>query len=98
MTKFAPRGATGSASETINLRASAAQKALIDRAAARLGKTRTEFMLAAARDAAENVLLDQRLFLLNEPRYEAFVACLDAPVESTEALRKLLAAPSPWER
>jgi uncharacterized protein (DUF1778 family) len=91
-------GEPASPRETINLRASAEQKALIDRAAARLGKTRTEFMLDSARDAAENTLLDQRLFLLDETRYAAFAACLDAPVEPPEALRKLLTAPSPWER
>ena len=98
MTAFARRGKAGSPSETINLRASAEQKALIDRAASRLGKTRTEFMLDSAREAAENTLLDQRLFLLDEARYAEFVACLDAPVEPTEALKKVLSAPSPWER
>lgn len=91
------RGAAG-AKETINLRVPAEQKALIDRAAARLGKTRTEFMLDSARAAAENALLDERLFLLDEARYAEFVACLDRPLEPSEALRKLLAAPAPWAR
>ncbi|MGF1611874.1 MAG: DUF1778 domain-containing protein [Kiloniellales bacterium] len=66
--------------------------------AGHLGKTRAEFMLDSAREAAENALLDQRLFLLEESRYAAFVACLDVPVEPTETLRKVLSAPSPWER
>ena len=89
---------TGSgAKETINLRASAEQKSLIDRAAARLGKTRTEFMLDSAREAAENTLLDQRLFLLDADHYTEFVACLDAPVEPSDALKKTLATPSPWK-
>lgn len=86
------------ASETINLRASVEQKALIDRAAARLGKSRTEFMLESAREAAENVLLDQRLFLLDDADYDAFVACLEAPVEPSPVLRHLLTATPPWER
>ncbi len=89
---------SGGAREVINLRASAEQKALIDRAAARLGKTRTEFMLDAAREAAENTLLDQRLFLLDQPAFAAFVSCLDDPVGPSEALRKMLATRSPWER
>lgn len=55
-------------------------------------------MLDSAREAAENALLDQRLFLLDEARYAEFVACLDAPVEPTDALRKTLSTPSPWER
>lgn len=98
MTVVARREETTSPKETINLRASAEQKALIDRAASCLGKTRTEFMLDSARAAAENTLLDQRLFLLNKHRYAEFVACLDAPVEPTEALKKVLTTPSPWER
>jgi len=87
-----------SSKETINLRASADQKAMIDRAASCLGKTRTEFMLDSAREAAENTLLDQRLFLLDESHYAEFAACLDAPVEPAEALKKVLSTPSPWER
>lgn len=98
MTTASSREKATSLKETINLRASAEQKALIDRAAARLGKTRTEFMLDCAREAAENALLDQRLFLLDAPHYAEFVARLDEPVEPAEALRKVLSAPSPWER
>ena len=82
----------------LGLRATAERKALIDRAAARLGKSRTEFMLDSAREAAENALLDQRLFLLDEADHAAFLERLDAPVEADEALKKLLAAPAPWER
>ena len=98
MTATTRREGPGTPRETINLRASAEQKALIDRAASRLGKTRTEFMLDSAREAAENTLLDERLFLLDESRYAAFAACLDGPAEPAEALKKLLAARSPWER
>lgn len=87
-----------SSAGTINLRVSAAQKALIDRAADRLGKSRPEFMLDSARQAAENALLDQRLFLLDDAGYRRFAACLDKAVEPTDALRKLLSTRSPWER
>ncbi len=86
------------ATQTINLRASPEQKALIDRAAAVLGKSRTEFMLESARDAAENALLDRRLFLLDEARYTEFAAVLDAPVAAGDELRRLLATPPPWDR
>ena len=98
MAESARREGNASASETINLRATAEQKALIDRAASRLGKTRTEFMLDSAREAAENALMDQRLFLLGDADYEEFVARLDAPVEPSDALKKLLSTPAPWER
>ncbi len=89
---------TAARGETINLRASSEQKALIDRAAARLGKSRTEFMLESARKAAVNTLLDQRMFQLDDGAFEKFTACLDAPARPTEALKKLLATPAPWER
>ena len=85
-------------SQTINLRASAEQKALIDRAAKRLGKSRTEFVLDTMREASENVLLDQRLFVLDEASYAAFEAMLDAPAEPSEELRRTLNTPPPWDR
>lgn len=82
--------------QTINLRASAEQKALIDRAARRLGKSRTEFVLDTMREASENVLLDQRLFDLDEKAFAAFEALLDAPAEPDEKLRRTLNTPPPW--
>ena len=77
---------------------SAEQKALIDRAASRLGKTRTEFMLDSAREAAENALLDRRLFLLDASNHANFVARLGAPAEPSAALKKPLATSAPWAR
>jgi uncharacterized protein (DUF1778 family) len=83
--------------EVINLRATAEQKALIDRAAARLGMSRNEFMIESARSAAENALLDQRLFLVDESDFAAFRQALEAPAEPDDALRRLLGTPAPWE-
>lgn len=77
---------------------SAEQQTLIDRAASRLGKTRMEFMHDNDREAAENALLDRRLFPLDDCSYERFLARLDAPVAPSDALKKLFAAPAPWER
>ena len=45
--------------ETLNLRIPPAERNLIDRAAESAGKTRTEFILGAARRAAEEALLDR---------------------------------------
>ncbi|MDE0176023.1 MAG: DUF1778 domain-containing protein [Defluviicoccus sp.] len=83
-------------SQTINLRASVEQKTLIDRAAKRLGKSRSQFVLDTMREASENVLLDQRLFILDEAAFEAFEATLDAPAEPSEGLRRTLTTPPPW--
>ncbi|HED16926.1 MAG TPA: DUF1778 domain-containing protein [Gammaproteobacteria bacterium] len=81
----------------INLRALDSERSLIDRAAAMLGKNRSDFMLETACREAENVLLDQRLFMLNETDFDSFMAMLDAPVKDNPALRKLMAHKAPWE-
>jgi uncharacterized protein (DUF1778 family) len=82
---------------TINLRASTGLRDLIDRAAAALGQNRSEFMLDTARKRAEDVLLDQQLFELDDDRYQQFLALIDNPPEPNEALKKLLATKAPWE-
>ena len=81
----------------INIRALKEQRALIDKAASRLNKTRSDFMLEAACQEAENVLLDQQLFLADEDQINAFQALLDAPVADNDALRHLLNQKAPWE-
>ena len=49
---------------------------------------------------AVNMLLDQRLFLLNEAEFEVFDSALNAPIEAEQQarIRKLLDTKSPWER
>jgi uncharacterized protein (DUF1778 family) len=85
-------------SETISLRVSPRRRDLIDRAAEVAGKTRTDFILDSATRAAEDTLLDQRVFMLDATGYAAFVEALDAPPRSIPELRKLLTEPAPWER
>ncbi|MFV1985200.1 MAG: DUF1778 domain-containing protein [Thiohalomonadales bacterium] len=81
----------------INLRALDSQRNLIDRAAALSGKTRSDFMLEISCREAENILLDQNLFMLNESNFDSFMKSLDAPVKDNLALRKLLSQKTPWE-
>ena len=81
----------------INMRVEPERHALLTKAAAVLHKDRSAFILDVACREAENVLLDQRLFYLDEKDFEAFEAALTAPVTENEKLRKLLAEPSPWE-
>ena len=84
--------------QTIILRASTDQKALTDRAAKRLGKSRTEFVLDTMREASENVLLDQRLFSVEAPAFDAFNAALDAAPDPNDGLRRTLRTPAPWDK
>lgn len=82
----------------INLRAPATQRALIDQAAQVQGKTRTDFMLEAAYEKAQQVLLDRTVFALDARTFKRFVEILDAPVKSKKALDRLLTKRAPWER
>lgn len=82
----------------INLRVTPRDRDLIDRAAAALGKNRSEFMMEASRQAAEDALLDRTAFRLDADLFGAFMAQLDAPPAPNERLRKLLATPAPWDK
>ncbi|WP_263749841.1 DUF1778 domain-containing protein [Klebsiella pneumoniae] len=62
----------------INIRAKTSQRDLIDMAASLVSKSRTDFMLEVACREAQDILLDQRLFLLNDNQFEAFIEELDA--------------------
>lgn len=81
----------------INLRALPQQRELIDQAARLLGKNRSDFMLEAACDKAQSVLLDQVLFRLDDTQFQQFTALLDAPVQPNPGLERLLAVRAPWE-
>lgn len=82
----------------LNLRAKESQRALIDAAAEILHKSRTDFILEMACRAAENVILDRRVFNLDDQQYAEFINMLDAPVTAEPALEKLLARKPQWEK
>jgi uncharacterized protein (DUF1778 family) len=82
---------------TINIRAKPNQRDLIDYAAQVLGKSRSEFMIEAAYQKAQEMLLDRRFFGLDEQKFQQFVALLDAPPVTNEKLDKLLTTKSPWD-
>ena len=81
----------------INLRALPQQRDLIDQAAHLLGKNRSDFMLEAACDKAQAVLLDQVFFGLDETKFRQFTAMLDAPAQPNSGLERLLAVQAPWK-
>lgn len=80
----------------INLRALAEQRDLIDYAAQLLGKNRSDFMLEAACDKAQSVVLDQVFFGLDENKFKQFTAMLDAPPAPNPGLERLMAVKAPW--
>lgn len=81
----------------INLRALPEQRDLIDQAASALGKNRSDFMLEAACERAQSVLLDQVFFRLDAKKFDQFVALLDAPHTPNPGLERLMAIKAPWD-
>ncbi len=84
--------------ETLNIRIQPKVRNLIDRAAALVGKNPTDFVLDAARRAAEVALLDRTIFMLGPKAYADFLERLDAPPQPNPRLRRRLQTPAPWEK
>ncbi len=83
---------------SINIRAQSQQRDLIDLAAARLGRSRSDFMLDAACSMAEDVLLDQAFFSVDADTFAKFQALFDKPLPATHKLRRLLKRKAPWDK
>jgi uncharacterized protein (DUF1778 family) len=62
------------------------------------GQKLSEFMLESARARAEETILDQRLFTLDDDAYKAFLAMLDAPAKPDKALRARMKRKPAWKR
>jgi uncharacterized protein (DUF1778 family) len=83
--------------EPLNIRIKPEDRGLIDRAATITGKTRTDFVLEAARHAAEEALLDRTVFTVSPEAYASFVARLDEPPKPNDRLRRTMQTVPPWE-
>lgn len=81
----------------INLRALPEQRDLIDHAASLLGKNRSDFMLEAACDRAQAIVLDQIHFTLDADKFQLFLELLDAPPNPNPGLERLFALKAPWD-
>ena len=88
------------AAENINIRISKEQKALIDYAAKTAGKTRTAFILEHTLRCAEEAVLDQTRFSLNDDQWKEFTDLLDqGPTqEQIEKVNELFALKAPWNQ
>ena len=84
--------------DTLNLRIKPELRGLIDRAAALTDRTRTDFVLSAARRAAEDALLDRTVFVVNPKAYAEFLIRLDAPPRPNARLRRSLQTVAPWDK
>lgn len=85
-------------SASINIRALQQQRDLIDRAARLASKKRSEFMLDAACKEANNILLDNRHFSLDQKKFNHFLEALDQPPKDNPLLHQTLNTTPPWGR
>lgn len=83
--------------DVIQIRASAEAKAILNRAAALRGQKLSEFMLESARRQAEETILDQRTFFLDDKAHKRFLSLLDSPPQPSARARTRLNQKSPWE-
>jgi len=70
---------------------------LINQEACLLGKNRSDLMLEAACERAQNIVLDQMLFELDGGKFSKFAALLDMPAEQSPGLERLLAIKTFWQ-
>jgi uncharacterized protein (DUF1778 family) len=85
-------------SAKIHIRATQETKELIETAASVAGKTLSEFTLESARKHAIDVLLDQRLFVLDDTQYAAFMKALDHPPPAGPKLKALMKKRPLWQK
>jgi uncharacterized protein (DUF1778 family) len=83
-------------SARLGVRATTEQEAVLRRAADVARKTLTDFILDSACKAAEQTLLDQRLFMVSGEQYVALIDLLERPEQPNDGLRDLFARKAPW--
>jgi uncharacterized protein (DUF1778 family) len=83
--------------ETLNIRIHPEERSLIDYAARARGTNRTDFILDAARRAAEDEILGRALISVTSKAYVEFLTRLDAPAKPNKRLLRVMRAPVPWK-
>lgn len=85
-------------SSRLGLRATPEQEVVLRRAAEVAHKSLTDFILDSACLAAEQTLLDQRLFMVSGIQYRALMDLLEQPEQPNEGLRDLFSRKAPWDK
>lgn len=83
--------------QSLNIRIKPEERGLIDRAACVRGQNCTDFILEAARKAAEEALLDRAMIAVSPKAYAEFLARLDAPPAPNDRLVRTMRAAPPWK-
>ncbi len=93
MSVIAPSSAR---SARLGLRATPQQELVLRRAADVAHKSLTDFILDSACLAAEQTLMDQRLFIVSDQQYENLMRLLDQPEQVNPGLRDVMTRQTPW--
>ena len=88
---------TATRSSRLGLRATQQQETVLRRAAEVAHKSMTDFILDSACQAAEQTLLDQRLFLVSGSQSQALLEMLDRPAQDNSGLQELFSRSAPWD-
>ena len=91
-----PNATASTRSARLGLRATPEQETVLRRAAEVAHKSLTDFILDAAYHAAEQTLLDQRLFMVSGSQYQALLDMLDRTESDTPGLADLLSRKPVW--
>lgn len=92
----ATRSSPAARTARLGLRATPNQELVLRRAAEAAHKSLTDFILDSACLAAEQTLLDQRLFTVSGEQYQSLLDLLDRPEQVNDGLRDLFARKAPW--
>lgn len=92
-----PTPAPSTRSARLGLRATPEQETVLRRAAGVAHKSLTDFILDAAYQAAEQTLLDQRLFMVSGSQYKALLELLDRPESENPGLADLFSRRPVWD-
>ena len=88
--------ATATRTARLGLRTTPQQEAVLRRAAEVSQKSMTDFILDSACQAAEQTLLDQRLFLVSGTQAQALLNLLNRPAQDNPGLQDLFSCRAPW--
>ena len=82
----------------LSMRLPEADIAIIDRAAALRGRSRTDFVREAAVRAAEEVMMETLPVRMSQEGFDAFIQALSGPATAVPAMVEVLRRPAPWEQ
>ena len=84
--------------EKLDLRLTRAAKETLQAAALAANKSVSEFVLETALNEASERLADRSVFTLDDKKWDAFIAALDAPPRRHARLERLFREPSVFDK